>query len=76
LAMKRGAYPTGIANLGFATAVLDVIGSYPWAIGPALTFVCELSFAAWFVAVGWHLFRVRATLTAVTSHVSREVVQS
>ena len=76
LAMKRGAYPTGIANLGFATAVLDVLGSYPWAIGPALTFVCELSFAGWFVAVGWHLFRVLATLTPATSRVSREVVRS
>jgi hypothetical protein len=38
LAMRRGAYATGIGNLGFATAVLDVIGSYPWAIGPVLTF--------------------------------------
>jgi hypothetical protein len=76
LAMRRGAYATGIGNLGFATAVLDVIGSYPWAIGPVLTFVCELSFAGWFVAVGWQLFRVQATPTPATSRVSREVVQS
>ena len=60
LAMKRGAYAKWIANLGFATAALDIIGSYPWAIGPGLTLVCELSFAGWFVAVGSQLFRMRA----------------
>ena len=61
LAMKRGAYPKGIAYLGFSTAALDIIGSYPWAIGPVLTLVCELSFAGWFVAVGSQLFRMRGT---------------
>src|SRR5204863_6600353 len=61
LAMKRGAYAKWIAHLGFATAALDIIGSYPWAIGSGLTLVCELSFAGWFVAVGSQLFRVRAS---------------
>jgi len=60
LAMRRGAYAT-IAYLGFATAALDLIGSYPWAIGPVLTLVCELSFAGWFVAVGSQLLRVRGS---------------
>ena len=60
LAMRRGAYANGIAYLGFATAVLDIIGSYPWVIGPVLTLVCALFFAGWFVAVGSQLFRVRA----------------
>ena len=59
LAMKRGAYPKWIASFGFGTAALDIIGSYPWAIGPFLTLVCELSFAGWFVAVGSQLFRMR-----------------
>jgi len=59
LAMRRGAYAEWIAHFGFAAAVLDIIGSYPWAIGPALTLVCELSFGGWFVAVGSHLFRMR-----------------
>lgn len=59
LAMKRGAYANWIAYLGFATSALDVVGSYPWAIGPVLTLVCELAFAVWFVAVGWQLFRTR-----------------
>jgi len=57
VAMTRGAYPKGIAYLGFTTAALDVIASYPWAIGPVPTLVCELSFAGWFVAVGSQLFR-------------------
>jgi hypothetical protein len=61
LAMKRGGYPKWIAYLGFATAAFDVIGSYPWAIGPVLTLVCELSFAGWFVAVGSQLFSMRGS---------------
>jgi len=60
LAMKRDAYAKWIAYFGFATAALDIIGSYPWAIGPVLTLVCELSFAGWFVAVGSQLFRMRS----------------
>ena len=59
LAMKRGVYAQWIAYFGFATAALDTIGSYPWAIGPVLTLVCEMSFAGWFVAVGSQLFRMR-----------------
>jgi hypothetical protein len=61
LAMKRGGYAKWIAYLGFATAALDIIGSYPWAVGPVLTLACELSFAGWFVAVGSQLFRMRGS---------------
>jgi hypothetical protein len=61
LAMRRGAYAKWIAYFGFATAALDVIGSYPWAIGPVLTLVCELSFGGWFVAAGSQLFRMRGS---------------
>ena len=60
LAMTRGAYAKWIAYFGFATAALDMIGSYPWAIGRVLTLVCELSFGGWFVAVGSQLFRMRS----------------
>ena len=59
LAMKRGAYPKWIVYSGFATAVLDIIGSYPWVIGPVMTLVCGVSFGGWFVAVGSRLFRMR-----------------
>jgi hypothetical protein len=61
LAMKRGAYAKWIAYFGFATSALDIVGSYPWAIGPLLTLACELSFAGWFVAVGSQLLRPRGT---------------
>lgn len=61
LAMKGGAYAKWIGYFGFATAVLDTIGSYPWAIGPVLTLFCELSFGGWFVAVGSQLFRMRGS---------------
>jgi hypothetical protein len=57
--MKRGAYAKWITYLGFATAALDIVGSYPWAIGSVLTLVCELAFAGWFVAVGSQLLRTR-----------------
>ncbi len=60
LAMKRGAFGKWIAYFGFATAALDIIGSYPWVIGPVLTLVCELSFGGWFVAAGSQLFRMRS----------------
>jgi hypothetical protein len=61
LAMKRGAYAKWIAYFGFATAALDIIGSYPWAIGQVPRLVCELSFAGWFVAAGWQLFKIRGS---------------
>jgi hypothetical protein len=67
LAMIRGAYAKGIAYLGFATAALDIIGSYPWAIGPVLTLVCELSFGGWFVAVGSQLFGMRGRVASNAS---------
>jgi hypothetical protein len=56
LAMKRGGYAKWVAYFGFATAALDVVGSYPWAIGSVPTLVCQLAFAGWFVAVGSGLF--------------------
>ena len=65
LTMTRGAYAKWIASFGFATAALDIIGSYPWAIGSALTLVCELAFGGWFVAVGSQLFRMSSPNEAV-----------
>ena len=59
LAMKRRAYPKWIAYFGFVTAALDIIGSYPWAIGPVLTLVCQLAVGGWFMAIGSQLFRMR-----------------
>ncbi|MGZ5242052.1 MAG: hypothetical protein ACXWCN_18185 [Caldimonas sp.] len=59
LAMRRGFYGAKIAWLGFATAVFDVIGSYPDKIGPILILVSQVLLTAWFVAVGAKLYRAR-----------------
>ncbi|HWR26431.1 MAG TPA: hypothetical protein VN316_00995 [candidate division Zixibacteria bacterium] len=59
LAMKHGVYGRNIAYLGIATGVFDIIGSYPWIIGPILVLVSQILFAAWFLAVGWKLYRMR-----------------
>jgi hypothetical protein len=58
LALLRSAYGRGLASLGFATGAFDLIGAYPWATGPLLGFVCSVFFAAWFVAVGFRLYRM------------------
>jgi len=57
--MKRGVYGRNIAYLGFATGVFDIIGAYPDIIGPILVLVSQVLFAAWFMAVGSKLYRVR-----------------
>ena len=71
LAMLRGVYGKRIAYLGFATAVLDIIGAYPDAIGPTLTLVCQVFFAAWFVAVGSKLYRLGRTAPTTRSPMPR-----
>jgi hypothetical protein len=52
LAMRNTPYGNPIVYLGLVTGVLDIIGSYPWLIGSALTFASELLLALWFIAVG------------------------
>lgn len=59
LAMKGGAYGKTVVYFGFVTAVVDIIGSYPYAIGPVLTLVSQVLFAAWFIAVGSRLYGMR-----------------
>jgi hypothetical protein len=57
LAMLRGSYGKPMAYFGFATSVFDIAGAYPYAIGPMLTFVCQVILSAWFMAVGAKLYR-------------------
>jgi hypothetical protein len=54
--MKRGGYGKRIVYLGFVTAAVDLIGAYPDAIGSMLTLLCQVFFAAWFIAVGAKLY--------------------
>ena len=58
VAMRRGAFGAPVAALGFATAVGDTIGAYPYLISPVVLFGCQFLFAAWFAAVGWTLFTI------------------
>lgn len=59
VAMWRGASGKGLAVLGLVTAVFELIGSYPWAVGPLVVLVSQGLLAAWFAAVGWRLTRLR-----------------
>jgi len=52
LAMRRATYGRAGAGLGLATAALDLLGAYPESIGPVLTLVGGVAFAAWFGLVG------------------------
>ena len=57
LAMRRAAFGGSAAALGFATAVGDIVGAYPYLINPMVLFACQLLFTAWFIVVGWKLFK-------------------
>ena len=59
LAMRHGVYGRNIACLGIVTGLFDLIGSDPWIIGPILALVSQILFAAWFLAVGSRLYRMR-----------------
>ena len=59
LAMWRAVFGAWVAALGFVAVIADVVGAYPYLISPVVLFVCQLLFAAWFVAVGLKLFRTR-----------------
>lgn len=55
LAMRNTPYGKTVVFLGLTTGAMDLVGAYPWLIGPALTFVSEALFALWFIAVGVRL---------------------
>lgn len=57
LAMRRAAFGGSAVALGFATAVGDTVGAYPYLINPMVLFACQLLFTAWFIVVGWKLCR-------------------
>jgi hypothetical protein len=65
LAMRATVYGTALVWAGVLTGIVDVIGSYPWLLGTTTTIVCEVVFAAWFIAAGVRLatstFPVRQT---------------
>jgi hypothetical protein len=60
LVMRRGPFSRGLVAVGLVTGLFDIIGAYPWAIGPALLLACQVLYAAWFMAVGWRLLGLSA----------------
>ena len=57
----RPTYGRVIVSLGVVSAALDVVGSYPWALGTPLLVLCQVVFAGWFIAVGSRLWSLGAT---------------
>jgi hypothetical protein len=55
LAMRHTPYGRAIVATGLVVAIVDVVGAYPWLIGPGLASVSEMLFSAWFIAVGARL---------------------
>jgi hypothetical protein len=55
MAMRSTPYGTAIVVLGFATAIADFVGAYPWLIGPGPAAASGVLFAGWFIAVGVRL---------------------
>lgn len=58
LAMRRSAFGTVTATLGFAAAAGDVAASYAYLLTPAVLVACRLPSIAWLIALGGGLLRV------------------
>lgn len=64
--MRTTFYGNTLVWTGVLTGVADVVGSYPWVIGLTITVVCEVVFAAWFIATG-----IKFTRSGVTQRHSQ-----
>ena len=42
LVMMRGVYGKSVGYLGFVTGAFDIVGAYPYLIGPILTLLCQV----------------------------------
>lgn len=58
LAMLKGVYPRGVAYLGLATAAAVPVALSLWPLVGIGYFWWWLLFVAWFLATGWHLYRL------------------
>eukprot|EP01114_Cavostelium_apophysatum_P024041 TRINITY_DN9275_c0_g1_i1.p1 TRINITY_DN9275_c0_g1~~TRINITY_DN9275_c0_g1_i1.p1 ORF type:complete len:215 (-),score=18.56 TRINITY_DN9275_c0_g1_i1:67-711(-) len=52
LAIRKSALGKPAAYLGFVSAVLDIIGSFPWLVGSGVAFVSQIFFAGWLIILG------------------------
>ncbi|WP_143448447.1 hypothetical protein [Kineosporia sp. A_224] len=55
VAMRNTPYGRAVVALGVAVALGEVVGAYPWLIGPGLTATSAVLFAGWLVAAGARL---------------------
>lgn len=58
LAMKHAGHGKSLANFGFVTGPVAIVGGYPYAIGPIGTLLSQAVVAAWFAAAGTALYRL------------------
>lgn len=61
VAMRPLEYGARIRWGGIAAAVAAVLNGYPWVIGPSASLALQTGVAAWWVAVGWTLYRKEET---------------
>lgn len=50
--IRKSAVGRMAAYFGFLTAVLVLIGAFPWLIGSVMYFIIQLFFSAWFIILG------------------------
>lgn len=54
-AMKRSGFGKSPIYMGIIVGLSSIIGSYPWLIGPILTFMTQIVFSFWFVNIGYKI---------------------
>ncbi len=52
LVIRKSVLGKPVAIVGFVTALLDLVGAFPWLTGSAVFFACQAVSVLWFVFVG------------------------
>jgi hypothetical protein len=63
LVMRRGIYGRAVGVLGVTAGVFQIVGAYPWLIGPILGWITQLLIAAWLILTGSKLMRLPQPVT-------------
>ena len=56
LSMRRDPNGRLIASLSVIMGIMDMVGSFPWIIGPIADLICQTFFSLWFILLAWVLF--------------------
>lgn len=70
LVLRRGIYGRAVGVLGVTAGVFQIVGAYPWLIGPILEWIAQLPIAAWLILTGSKLMRLQPG-TPTPMHQSR-----